>query len=241
MFFNSRAEGGVYRLVPKSGENSRLEMMPWVEQLRTVDVWELLGSALGAYALGCVATGYYLVRARTGRDIREIASGNIGARNVSRVLGQTGFVLTFLGDFGKGALAVWATRYFSGNDLLPAIAMISVVAGHLWPVTLRFHGGKGAATSLGALLVYDPHLALAFIVCCLPGVLVLRKITLPGMVAFACLPGVSYWMHRDPAEPVLLGILGALVIFAHRQNLLKEFQGMAARFTWTAKSHSPKP
>lgn len=206
--------------------------------MRSVGALETLGYIFGAYALGCFATGYYIVRARTGQDIRAVDSGSTGARNVSRALGKTGFVVTLLGDFGKGALAVWAVRYFSGSQLLAALAMVCVVAGHIWPVTLQFRGGKGAATSLGALLVYDPHLALAFLVCCLPGILLLRRITLPGMVAYVCLPGVSYWRHGNSAETTLLAVLAGLVLFAHRQNLVKEFPVLAARRDLTIK---PKP
>ena len=215
--------------------------MAWAEQMQAVGALETLGCILGAYALGCFATGYYLVRARTGRDIRELESGSTGARNVSRLLGKTGFVATLLGDFGKGALAVWAVRHFSGSELLAAMAMVCVVAGHIWPITLQFHGGKGAATSLGALLVYDPHLALAFVVCSLPGALLLRKITLPGMAAYVCLPAVSYWLHRNPVEATLLVVLAALVVFAHRQNLLKEFPGLLARRNLSAKPQPPEP
>jgi len=215
--------------------------MAWVEQMQAVGARETLGCALGAYALGCFATGYYLVRARTGQDIREFESGSIGARNVSRLLGKTGFLITLLGDFGKGALAVWAVRHFSGSELLTAVAMICVVAGHVWPITLQFHGGKGAATSLGALLVYDPQLALAFVVCCLPGVLLLRKVTLPGMAAYVGLPAVSYWLHRDPVEATLLAVLSTLVVFAHRQNLLKEFPGWITKRSLSAKPQPPEP
>ena len=82
--------------------------MAWVEQLQSANWFQATGCALGAYLLGCLATGYYLVRARTGRDIREFDSGSTGARNVGRMLGKTGFGLTVLGDFGKGMLAVWS-------------------------------------------------------------------------------------------------------------------------------------
>lgn len=214
--------------------------MAWAEQMQTVGALETLGCVLGAYALGCFSTGYYLVRARTGRDIRELDSGSIGARNVGRVLGKTGFVITLLGDFAKGALAVWAAQHFFGNNLLAALAMIGVVAGHIWPVTLQFQGGKGAATSLGALVVYDLHLALALVVCCLPGVFLLRRITLPGMIAYACLPAVSYWLHRNSAETTLLAVLAASVLFAHRQNLFKEIPRLTTRRNLSVKPQPPK-
>jgi len=215
--------------------------MAWVEQMESLGFLETLGCVLGAYALGCFSTGYYIVRARTGRDIREIESGSSGARNVGRVLGKSGFAATFLGDFIKGALAVWAVRHFSGSNLLAAIAMLCVVAGHIWPVMLRFHGGKGAITSLGALLVYNPYLVLAYFAVFLPGVALTRKSLLPGMAAYLCLPLVSYWLHRDPVESAIVAVLGGLVIFAHRQNLLREFPVLAARCGLSAKPQHPKP
>ena len=209
--------------------------------MQSLGVLETLGCVLGAYALGCFATGYYIVRARAGRDIRDVQSGSSGARNVSRVLGKTGFVITFLGDFAKGALAVWAVRHFSHSNLLAAVAMIFVVAGHIWPVTLQFHGGKGASTSLGALVVYDPHLALAFLACFLPGAVLLRKFTLPGLFAYLCLPIAGYWLNRNQVETLLLTGVAGMVILAHRQNLLREFPTLAARWGLTPKPQQTKP
>lgn len=216
-------------------------MMAWTEQLQAVGVLPVLGCLVSAYALGCFATGYYLVRMRTGRDIREIESGSSGARNVGRVLGWKGFVLTFLGDAIKGVLAVWVALHFTGSHLVAALAMLCVVAGHIWPVTLYGRGGKGAITSLGALAVYDPQLVLAYFAVFLPGVALTRKSLLPGMMAYLCLPLVSYWLHRDPVETLIVGALGGLVILAHRQNLLKEFSALAVRRGWSVKPQHTKP
>src|SRR5262245_30101708 len=131
-----------------------------IEPVNWGRAWALAASA---YALGCLTTGYYLVRLRLGLDLREVGSGTVGARNVSRVLGWPGFVLTVLGYVSIGALAVWGAEQFTTDGRLVALAMLCVVAGHVWPAQLRFHGGKGVATSLGALLVYDYHLAGAFL------------------------------------------------------------------------------
>jgi glycerol-3-phosphate acyltransferase PlsY len=143
--------------------------MTWIEHLQSANWFQATGSVLGAYLLGCFATGYYLVRARTGKDIREIESGSTGARNVGRVLGKPGFVLTVFGDFGKGALAVWGAWEWTNNHHLAAVAMLAVVAGQIWPAQLRFRGGKGVAASLGALLVFDYRMALTFAVLFLAG------------------------------------------------------------------------
>jgi len=214
--------------------------MAWVEQLQAANGMQAMVCAIGAYVLGCFATGYYLVRAVTGRDIRNFESGSIGARNVGRMLGRTGFLLTVVGDLGKGVLAVWATHRFTGDNLLVALALLGVVAGHIWPVQLRFHGGKGVAASLGALLVYDPRLAVAFAVFFLGGFALIRKTTLPGLFAFACLPLTTYWLDRDGLKLVVIAVLAGMILFAHRRNLVDEIPALAARRGVTAKPQHPK-
>lgn len=203
--------------------------MSWLEQLRVTNWTDACFTAAGAYILGCFCTGYYLVRALKGADIRTSGSGSVGARNVSRVLGKTGFVLTTLGDVFKGALAIWATRRFFHDEHLAVLALLAVVAGHIWPAQLRFHGGKGVATSLGALCIYDWRLALVYAAvfgCCL---LVVRKTVLPGLFGFLCLPAAAFWLHRDWIELVLFAVLAAIVLFAHRVNLTEEIPALAVR------------
>jgi glycerol-3-phosphate acyltransferase PlsY len=211
-----------------------------MEQLQAANGMQATVCALGAYVLGCFATGYYLVRAISGRDIRDIESGSVGARNVSRVLGRTGFFLTVIGDFGKGVLAVWAADRFTNDSLLPPLAMLCVVAGHIWPVQLRFHGGKGVATSLGALLVYDYRLAVAYALYFLGGFAIVRKTILPGLFAYACLPLTDYWLHRDGLPLAIIAILAGMILFAHRKNLVEEIPALAARRSVTAKPQHPK-
>lgn len=215
--------------------------MPWIDNLHSAN-WNLAGGiCLCAYALGCLTSGYYLVRLLADKDIREIGSGSVGARNVSRVLGKGGFLLTVLFDAGKGAFAVVAARHFAGDDRLVALAMLAVVAGHIWPAQLRFHGGKGMATSLGALLLYDPQLAVCFgllFVCLLAAV---RRTILPGLCALACVPVAAMWLDRDPTRVVSLSILAALVIIAHRKNVLEELSPGAARRPLDPKPDQTRP
>ena len=203
--------------------------MAWIEHLQSANWFQATGSVLGAYLLGCLSVGYYLVRARTGRDIRQIGSGSTGARNVGRVLGKPGFALTAFGDFGKGALAVWSAREWTGNNHLAALAMLGVVAGHLWPVQLRFCGGKGVATSFAALLMFDYRVALTIFVVFLCGLAVTRKSLFPSMFAYVCLPLADGWFHRDGLTATLMAILSVMILFAHRKNLVDEFAVLGAR------------
>jgi acyl phosphate:glycerol-3-phosphate acyltransferase len=215
--------------------------MPWMEQLRSANWSEASWIALAGYTLGCFTTGYYLVRARTGQDLRELGSGSVGARNVGRLLGWPGFVLTMLGDFGKGILAVWAARHFTTDDRLVAVAMVAVVAGHIWPAQLYFRGGKGMATSVGALLVYDWQSALAFVLVFAVAFAALRKTVLPGLFALACLPLISAYLGRGQGAVIGVAGLAGLVLIAHRQNLLVEISTLLERRHVEPKHDSPEP
>ena len=214
--------------------------MAWVEQLQSANWGQMAIYALGAYILGCFATGYYLVRALRGADIRDVDSGSVGARNVSQVLGRRGFVLTTLGDIAKGVLAVWATRHLTGDDRLAALVMLAVTAGHIWPAQLRFRGGKGVATSLGALLIYDWRLALTYVVVFLGGFALTRKTILPGLFGYVCLPVAAFWLDHDALKTAVITLLGAIILVAHRRNIVEEFPALAARCGVAAKPEQPK-
>jgi acyl-phosphate glycerol 3-phosphate acyltransferase len=214
--------------------------MALLEQLQSV-AWERAAACgLGAYLLGCFSTGYYLVLARTGCDIRRVDSGATGARNVSRVLGATGFFLTVAGDFGKGALAVWAAGKMCGNDFAAALALLAVVLGHIWPAQLRFQGGKGVATSLGGLLLFDWRLAVAYAVSFAFLFLLTRRTILPGLFAYACLPLVAQGFDPDPVRTTVIALLAGLVLVAHRNNFVEEIPALAAWRGATANPEEPK-
>jgi glycerol-3-phosphate acyltransferase PlsY len=215
--------------------------MMWTEQIQSVDALPALASAAGSYALGCFATGYYLVRFRTGRDIREIESRNIGARNVGRVLGKSGFILTTIGDAVKGALAVGATKYFTGSSLLAALAVLFVVIGHIWPMTLNWRGGKGVVTSGGAMLVFDYRIALVYGAVVAVGFAITRRTTMPGLVAYLVVPFASHLLDHTPVETVLVTILTVLILFAHRQNFIEQFPSLALRRGMSDKPQHTKP
>ena len=190
--------------------------MSWIEQLRLTN-WTRAGCiGLAAYALGCFTTGYYLVRWRTGQDVREAGSGS------------------------KGMLAVWWARHFTTDDRLLALAMLGVVAGHLWPVQLRLRGGKGMATSFGALLIFDWKLAVAFVLLFLGALAVMRKPVLPGLFALACLPFASLLLGRGVAEVAGCSILAGMVLMAHRRNLGSEISLLLERRQANSKHDPPK-
>lgn len=221
--------------------------MQWFEPAQTVQWGQACSIALGAYVLGCITTGYYLVRWRAGQDLREIGSGTVGARNAGRRLGWTGFLCTVLGDSAKGALAVWATQYLTKDQRLAGVALVSVVAGHIWPAQLRFHGGKGIAAALGGLAVYDVRLALAVAVSFAVLYALVRKVVLAGLLAFACLPLVGAYLETAPSNlaaaaqnVICLSLLAALILAAHRHNLVSEFSDFLLHRS-VPKQRPPEP
>lgn len=203
--------------------------MTWVDYLRSANWNQASGIGFCAYLLGCFATGYYLVRARLGEDIRHLGSGNIGARNAGRILGKSGFLLTLLCDFGKGGLAIWVARHFTTDQRIVAMSMVAVVAGHIWPVQLRFHGGKGMATTLGALLVFDPKLTLLFCAFFLGAFVLQWRTVLPALFALICLPLGALFLGQDRIQVVLITIMSGLVLLAHRRNIADEISELIER------------
>jgi acyl phosphate:glycerol-3-phosphate acyltransferase len=178
---------------------------------------------VACYSLGCITVGYYLVRWRTGQDIRRLGSGNLGAKNVSRILGRWGFVATFFGDFAKGMIAVALAIEANLPPWAVTLAMLAVVAGHNWPLQLRFHGGKGISASLGAVMLYNRIAITCLVVLFIVIFALWRKFTLSGLLAYAMAPMVLWFMRPGPVVLVGMFLLAVEVIFAHRQNLRDEF------------------
>ena len=182
-----------------------------------------------AYLLGCFNTGYYLVRMMTGQDIRTLASGGSGSRNVGRLLGTKGFVLTLIGDAGKGMAAIWLGRYLALEPWQLFVVLLAVTAGHIWPAQLGFRGGKGFATLAGGLALLAPTLLLSGFLLSVVFLLVLRRTTKSGLLALACSPvimAIEQSRHGRPwlsPELLIYCLLVVTVLYAHRSNIRKDF------------------
>ena len=187
------------------------------------------GVVLAACAMGCFNTGYYMVRLRTGQDVRELGSGSTGARNVRRTLGSNGFVFTMVGDLAKGGIAVWMALAATGNDRVALLALLAVVAGHVWPAQLGFRGGKGVATSLAGLLVYDGQVVLVFLLIFALIFAMTRRSLAASMVAYALLPVASFWLREDQAHILGISVLAGLVVLAHHRNMTQGIHDLLLR------------
>lgn len=177
---------------------------------------------LCSYALGCCTAGYYLMLWRTGQDIRRLSGGNTGARNVGRFLGASGFIVTFVFDFTKGAIIPLAAGWCHVGPAATIACMVAGVAGHVWPAQLHFYGGKGVATSIGALCCYSGKLGLVGFCVFIPLLLICRNLTLSGMLAFALAPLAAYLAGCNRWEMAAVSILSVLLLFTHRQYLREE-------------------
>ena len=188
-----------------------------------------------AYLLGSIPFGLLLVKAQGGPDIRSIGSGNIGAANVARNAGPIAGALTLLLDAGKGYLAVWlAARGTGGNAHWIMAAAVAAVMGHVFPMWLRFRGGKGVATSLGVFLPICWQAVVAAAVLWLLVVGFWRYSSLGSIAAAAALPLLVYLFyapHRAPATYVSLCtvFISVLVILMHRPNIQRLIAGKEHR------------
>ena len=203
-----------------------------------------------AYLLGGIPFGLIVSRIFGVKDIRSHGSGNIGATNVWRVVGAKAAVWVYIGDIGKGVAAVVAARCWAnsfGTAFLPTdtflvVCALAAVLGHLFPLYLRFKGGKGVNTALGAMIVLLPLETLAGFVIFIIVVVASRFISLGSMAGGVGLFGVvaaeKYLMAHDMAAiyVYLAGTLAALIVITHRQNIRRLIAGTANRLSLSSKS-----
>lgn len=176
-----------------------------------------------AYLLGGICTGYYLVRIKAKVDIREHGSGGVGARNVGRILGRTGFVITLVGDALKGLIAVALARKFEIADPAVSLVLVAVIAGHIWPLPLQFRGGRGIATAIGAYLAFDPLLALLLLGITLTLMVFRRGFIISGLAAFLFLPALAHGLDMPGHAVAALAGAAVIILFAHRERIRQAF------------------
>lgn len=183
-----------------------------------------------AYLIGSIPFSFLVARAFGVEDVRRVGSGNVGATNVLRSAGKAAGVLALLLDVGKGAaaaaLAGWLAR---GDPRLPALAAVLAVVGHMYPVWLRFEGGKGVATGLGAFAPLVPGAAAGGIVVFAVVAAFSRLVSLGSVAGAVALAGLA-WVGRG-SSPVAVAAAAttALVVLRHRSNLRRILGGTERR------------
>jgi glycerol-3-phosphate acyltransferase PlsY len=188
-----------------------------------------------SYMLGAIPFGFILVRFFRGQDVRQTGSGNIGATNVARSWPALG-LLTLVLDALKGLAAVAITRaFFPDQRVLAFVAALFAIIGHIFPVWLKFRGGKGVATGLGSFAMLAPKTMLVMVGIFVAVVVVSRYVSLGSIVAVALFP-VLAWLLRDysyaPQILILMTAASIFIIAKHHENIRRLLVGTEPRFRW---------
>ena len=172
-----------------------------------------------AYLVGGISPGYLLVRILLNTDLRTIGSGSLGATNAGRALGKKGFYFTLVTDILKGALMVWLAKWLESPPVVVSAVVVAVIAGHIWPLWLHFHGGKGIATSLGAFVALDYKILLIGGVVLLITYMITRRFLPSWVVTLVAMPLLAYTLDYSMTVVTPLMLAAAIIIYAHKENI----------------------
>jgi len=214
-----------------------------------VEVLSYLTTAVAAYLLGSIPTGFLVAQAK-GIDIRSVGSGNIGATNVFRILGKPAGIFVLAADALKGwlAVAVMPGLVFSIFGLSPdhqarefyaILAGVLAVLGHNYTCWLYFKGGKGIATSAGALVALVPWALLIILTVWLVLFVFTRYVSLGSLAASFTLPFATFLTTGSATLTAAAGAMGALAIYKHKANIKRLLNGTETRISFKGKEGAP--
>jgi glycerol-3-phosphate acyltransferase PlsY len=183
---------------------------------------------VAAYLIGAIPVGVLVARTAGGVDIRRHGSGNIGATNVLRTLGPAAGVITLLGDIAKGYAAVWVAGTLGGTPTWVGAGAVAAVVGNCWPVFLRFRGGKGMATGLGAFIAAAPWAVVPAAVMFAALVAITRLVSLASIAACFAF-AVAGWVAYPPPIALATTVVAAVIIVRHRANIQRLRAGTESR------------
>jgi glycerol-3-phosphate acyltransferase PlsY len=182
-----------------------------------------------AYLIGSVPFALIIAKRWGAPDLRRVGSGNLGAANVLRTSGVTAGLLVALLDVGKGAAGVLLASRLDGSTATPAVAGFAAIVGHIYPVWLRFRGGKGVATACGVFAALAPvamPIALAVFVV---SAWMTKYISVGSVLASAALPPIAYALGAPMPIVGAAAAAAALIVFRHRSNLARVWLGTERR------------
>lgn len=193
---------------------------------------DLVLSLVLGYFLGAIPIGIFAGRAFAGIDPREAGSRNIGFTNVLRVAGKAAGIVTLIGDMGKGASVIYLARVLigpaAGDSILAGGA--AAILGHMFPVFLRFNGGKGVATALGVLLAAEPAIGGCLIAVWLTTAAIWRMSSLAALTAFGSLPLWGWLFHPTAQMAVFTAGVIMVIAYRHRENISRLKAGTEPKF-----------
>ncbi len=204
-----------------------------------------------AYLIGSIPVAYLVVYAVKRVDIRTVGSGNVGATNAGRVLGRPYFWVVFLPDLLKGYVPTWGfprvVEWVTGNAVpsVPVLVAVAAIVGHNFPVYLGFKGGKGVATSLGAVFALDAVAGVAAAFSFVVILLVTRMVSMSSMLGGLIFVFVHFSQVKEPfgGDQVVLSValllLLVLLIVRHRTNLVRIARGTEPRISFARRKSPP--
>jgi acyl phosphate:glycerol-3-phosphate acyltransferase len=182
-----------------------------------------------AYLIGSISTGMILSKIFGKGNLQEEGSKNIGATNVSRLMGKKWGILTLLGDMLKGMIAIWVGWWIFGIEetALFSICLIALSAflGHLFPIYLGFKGGKGVATALGIFILMGPKALIIVVPLFVLIVYVWKYVSLGSVIAAGSFPIVLILLNYDRNVVFLSIFIGSVVIIKHKENIRRLMKG----------------
>jgi glycerol-3-phosphate acyltransferase PlsY len=184
-----------------------------------------------AYLLGSMPTGF-LLGYFAGVDVREAGSGNVGATNVARVAGKWLGLLTLVVDAAKGFVPVFLAQQMDSGVALSGVVALAAFFGHLYPIFLKFQGGKGVATALGVLLALAPAAAGILALVFLLVVLVSRIVSLASIVAAGMIPAAIWLLSYPSLLAGLTSVMALMIVWRHRENIRRLVSGVEPKFNF---------
>jgi acyl phosphate:glycerol-3-phosphate acyltransferase len=199
-----------------------------------------MAPALLGYFLGSLPLGFLIARGRGGVDVRRVGSGNVGAANVYRSAGRWLGVLVLFVDMAKGAgTALLAGTYFAAShEHAGALAGLAAVVGHIYPVWLRFVGGKGVAVAFGVFAVLAPMATAIAATVFVAATWVTRYVSLGSVLATVTLPAMEWSLGAPDAVSLAASGVAALILFRHRGNIARLARGTERRLGQRAIANS---
>lgn len=186
-------------------------------------------AVLLAYCIGSIPFALLLARRWSAADLRVVGSGNLGAANVMRSSGLTAGLLVAALDIGKGAASVWLAARLSATAGVPAVAGFAAIIGHIYPVWLRFRGGKGVATACGVFSVLTPLAIPPALVIFAAVVWTTKYISLASVVASMALPPLAYALGSTAPTVATAVASSIIIVFRHRSNVVRLRTGTERR------------
>lgn len=185
-----------------------------------------------AYLIGSIPTGYLIVKAKTGQDIRNVGSGSTGATNVKRILGKNWFFIVMISDAVKGAFPIIVAKILNNyniiddkSGLIALFCAIFVIIGHSKPVFLQFKGGKSVASGVGTILALEPVVGLLIALIWATVTYISRYVSLGSIVALSLAPFIMYFLHKPAGYTIYCLIAALYIIYLHGQNIKRLLKG----------------